>query len=440
MSKLIGWSLKARWLLIFLTAILLFFRESLEEPLSWPVYFTHLIEYFIYGVFLLIVGLLMEMLIRANAQQARAYKLLNHKHKLSRDLAIHEDWHELIEQLVQYPAQQAPVAEVLLLIHQPLSDQFELVGAWQKQPGEKSAMSRSEAACQGCIFQRQSFMPCQLQSVSALNSGQPEEYCLPINYGKQMFAFLRLRLEAGARLTPEQQEIFNNIGDEIGVALMAHQIRKNANEMKQVETSLAERRSVSHYLHDNLGQNLAYLCLKLDQWKQVPDLAAYQTEIETLYTAANHSFEIVRGTLETNHPATAPILENLLAEHAHKVSKRAHLEVQIQQQGEPVYVSPEIQRAVFYVFQEVLSNVEKHAQARRVLIQLAWCTEQLFLKISDDGIGFNPQTVDHKKHFGLEIMSERIAKVQGRVELVTTENTGTLVTVTVPLARVAVGG
>jgi signal transduction histidine kinase len=123
-----------------------------------------------------------------------------------------------------------------------------------------------------------------------------------------------------------------------------------------------------------------------------------------------------------------------LTEHAKRVSKRANLTIEINHLGKPVFISLDIQRAVFYAFQEVLSNIEKHAQARRVEILVDWRLDQLRLKISDDGIGFNPQAVDQKQHSGLQIIFEQIATIHGKIDLVSSENSGTTVTIIAPLS------
>ncbi len=439
MGKFLVWPIKLRWLLISLTILLLIFHEW-QEPQVSPMGYWQFAEYIIYVLFLISLGLLVELLLRSNTQQTRSLNLLDQKHRLSIDLAVHENWNDLVNYLVQYPNTLAPTDEAILLIYDSLSAQFEKLGTWQKRAGEKPAMSQSESPCQQCAFHKLDFRNCHLQDVSSQNADHSHEYCLPIRYGKQTLALLRFKLETNVRLTQEQEEIFNNIGDEMGVAIKVHRERKSLNEMQFIETSLAERRTVSHYLHDNLGQNLAYLCLKLDQLKQNQDLLPYQNDIELMFSAANQSYEIIRKTLETNHPATVPVLANLLAEHANRVSKRANLEIVISRRGKPVFFPAEVQRAVFYVFQEVLSNVEKHAKARRVDVLLNWYSDQLLLKISDDGVGFDPQAVDPEKHFGLGIMLERIAQVNGNIDFISSENSGTVVTITIPLSCEVVEG
>jgi signal transduction histidine kinase len=114
------------------------------------------------------------------------------------------------------------------------------------------------------------------------------------------------------------------------------------------------------------------------------------------------------------------------------VAQRANFEIAFKTLGKPTPLEPNVQRAVFYVFQESLSNVERHASATKVDVHAEWADNHFELSIQDNGVGFNPQAVNKEHHFGLEIMRERLAKVKGRVKLTVAKNSGTLVKVWVP--------
>jgi signal transduction histidine kinase len=246
---------------------------------------------------------------------------------------------------------------------------------------------------------------------------------------------MQFRLKPGETLTQEQDYLFKNISDEFAFILQAGQERRKYYQMAASETALAERRKVSRYLHDHLGHNLSYLHFKLDQLVSMkeqitPD--AIVNDLEHMRKAANESYEIVRGTLETIRPETSPLLTNLLLEHARKISKRANIEIDFKTIGKPVPLPIEVNRAIFYVFEEALCNTEKYANASKVNVLAEWEEDGFALTISDNGVGFNPNSVNTDQHFGLEILHERIDKVQGKVTLSTTENSGTTVFVKVP--------
>jgi len=213
--------------------------------------------------------------------------------------------------------------------------------------------------------------------------------------------------------------------------------------MSASETTLAERRRVSHYLHDHLGHNLGYLHFKLDQLisnKDQLSLETVLTDLEHMRKAANDSYEIVRGTLESMQPETTPMLTNLLLEHARKVSKRSNIEIDFQNKGKQIPLAIDIKRVVFYVFEEALSNAEKHAQASKITVLTEWSQDSISLTISDNGVGFTPEDVNTDQHFGLEILRERLEQVGGQVSLVTAEKLGTTVSVHVPIPVIRQAG
>jgi signal transduction histidine kinase len=217
--------------------------------------------------------------------------------------------------------------------------------------------------------------------------------------------------------------------------LRVGQERRKYYEMTMSETAIAERRRVSRFIHDHLGHNLGYLHLKLDQLVSQKNLESHETienDLEHLRSAAYESYEFVRGTLETLHRQTTPQLTNQLSEYAHKIARRADFKIEFMTTGKPVVLPIEVNQAIFYAFEEALSNIEKYARASKVDVCVEWGAEGVELRISDDGIGFDADKVNTDRHFGLGILRERMEKVFGQVTLNTSENSGTVVSIRVP--------
>ena len=102
-----------------------------------------------------------------------------------------------------------------------------------------------------------------------------------------------------------------------------------------------------------------------------------------------------------------------------------------------VRLPSETELALYRILQETLHNVEKHARARHVTVQLTKPGEFVQLTIIDDGIGFDP---DHhpvrrkgKGGFGLLGMRERAAYVGGVLKVKSTRRTGTEIEIRIPL-------
>jgi signal transduction histidine kinase len=92
--------------------------------------------------------------------------------------------------------------------------------------------------------------------------------------------------------------------------------------------------------------------------------------------------------------------------------------------------------AVFRIFQEVLSNVARHARAKAVRIRLyvdGPPAPVLHLEVHDDGIGAAPAALEHPRSYGVMGMRERAGHFGGRVRIDAAPGQGTCVRLTMPL-------
>jgi signal transduction histidine kinase len=365
-------------------------------------------------------------------------KILDYKHKLSMEFSVYNDWDVLVTQLARFPNTIAAVEKTSLFVFDSISNKFELAAQWPTT-GEQVADLPSIEYFQKRLRERPdvslTFRQCDSEHSSSKSNSQARIFCLPIHFGKSLLGIMQFKLKDGEVLTNDQDYIFKNIGDEFAFVLKAGQDRKKYYEMTSSETALAERRKVSRYLHDHLGHNLGYLHFKLDQlvtMKNQVSLETISSDLEHMRKAAKESYELVRGTLETIRPETVPLLTNLLLEHARKISRRANIEIDFKTIGKPVPLPIDVNRAIFYVFEEALSNTEKYARASKVKVLAEWGEDNFELTISDNGVGFNLEKVDADQHFGLEILHERMDKISGQVTLSSSEDNGTTVFVRVP--------
>jgi signal transduction histidine kinase len=438
-SRVITWIGKRYWWMIGLAITLLFTLELYDSThkLNNSV---HIIEFSIFLVLLLIIGILLDSLMQGIRSQMRAIRILDALHNLNLEFSGNQEWDVLVDQVVRFPACIAPVGQACLLLKNTITNQFDPSAQWSSTGDEKMDMC-SEAAhlefFKDGIGDELNFGQIESGPNAEKQSSQAKRYILPIKDKTRLIGVLLFTLEPGKDLTDEQADIFRNIGVDIAVALKAGQDRKLLADLRNTETALAERRSVSHYLHDHLGQSLGFLHLKMDQLltqKEKLSLEKVLDDLVLMREATSESYQIVRGILETIHPETSQTLTNLLMEHARKVSQRSGIQIDFESRGKPILLPEEAQQAVFYAFEESLSNVEKHAMATSVKILAEWQRDSLSLSISDNGVGFNPDAINPEQHFGLEILSERMASVNGRITLNTTKNAGTVVNILVPEA------
>ena len=151
---------------------------------------------------------------------------------------------------------------------------------------------------------------------------------------------------------------------------------------------------------------------------------------------ANESYELIRGVLETLHPALPPHLANLLLNQIRSIADHSKSAYKFIEQGQPRLLTPDAMRQVFFAFLEAIRNVDKHANAQNIEVSLVWGDDELNLSIRDDGRGLNPESQWRNAHFGLEIMRERIEALGGSFSIQTGSGDGTRVAFLLPLKAI----
>ena len=224
---------------------------------------------------------------------------------------------------------------------------------------------------------------------------------------------------------------------------------RDITERKRAEMEIEERERREHTLmqtiytmqidiardlHDTVGQNIGYLRMRLAHLSGTKGLAStdLKSEIKNMSRVANESYDLMRGTLSMLQTADSTDLSQLFERYSLQIEERSMFRVQFCATGEPKPIPAKRMRQLFYVYREALSNIEKHAGAKNVLIEMNWEKDQLVLSIRDDGHGFNPEGVQYVNHYGLKFMKERVEMLEGRLALQSEPGIGTSITLYMP--------
>ncbi|MDX6382326.1 MAG: hypothetical protein QOI57_3350 [Rubrobacteraceae bacterium] len=120
-----------------------------------------------------------------------------------------------------------------------------------------------------------------------------------------------------------------------------------------------------------------------------------------------------------------------LGDYAADWSRRSEIPAEVHVRGERE-VPLEVEQALFRVAQEALANVARHSGAKSVEVDLVYDAGAVTLHVADDGRGFD-LAKDSGEGFGLRSMSERLAKLGGRVDVESAPGKGTRVVCVCPL-------
>jgi PAS domain S-box-containing protein len=199
-----------------------------------------------------------------------------------------------------------------------------------------------------------------------------------------------------------------------------------------------ERRRIARDLHDEFGQQLSALSLRLAELKRDVGrrsaLAEQLAELEALTRQLDHELEQIIWRLRPtalDDLGLVAALENYITQWAAKSSAQCTLYANGVEMGD---MTGEIETALYRIGQEALNNVAKHAQARNATVILDRTGGRVSLIVEDDGIGFDvaPQ-LGLRQRFGVTGMRERALLLGGEFDIESTSGKGTTVVARIPL-------
>ncbi|MEL0627577.1 histidine kinase [Salinibacterium amurskyense] len=195
----------------------------------------------------------------------------------------------------------------------------------------------------------------------------------------------------------------------------------------------SERERLAREIHDTIAQDLTGLVLVAQRAKRELDnnnAAAAAEQLELIEDNARAALAEARALVTASAPVglTGDGITSALTRLAERYSRETQLTVTVDADHLPA-IARETEVVVLRCAQEALANVRKHANATRATITVTVGDAGLTIAVTDDGTGFDPTTAH--TGFGLEGMSERLALVNGRLD-VDSSAAGTTVRATIP--------
>jgi signal transduction histidine kinase len=200
-----------------------------------------------------------------------------------------------------------------------------------------------------------------------------------------------------------------------------------------VEAQELERRRLARELHDETGQALTSILLGLKALEERTGDEASRAAMEELRELVVSTLQDVRRLAVELRPTAlddfglVAALERLTASFAEQTGISVDFQTALADERLP----EEVETALYRIVQESLTNVVKHARARRVSILLARKEGSVKAVVEDDGRGFDPAQAGDG--FGLVGMRERLALLGGRLEVESGADAGTTIAAEVPV-------
>lgn len=199
-----------------------------------------------------------------------------------------------------------------------------------------------------------------------------------------------------------------------------------------------ERRRIAHELHDETLQGLILLCRRLDAIEEGQPLPG--SAMEGLRGARGATEELIESLRTFTTGLRPPALDDLGVVAAIRrllddLGARSSILWELTVSGTARRLTPDAELGLFRIAQEAVRNVERHAEARSVRVEITFSDRSLKLTVEDDGRGFAlphgllPPTLG----LGLIGMQERASLLGGRLTVESAPGTGTTVTASIPL-------
>ncbi|HWQ83095.1 MAG TPA: ATP-binding protein [Anaerolineales bacterium] len=200
-----------------------------------------------------------------------------------------------------------------------------------------------------------------------------------------------------------------------------------------------ERRRLARELHDDTIQSLIALKRRVELAQLASKNGTSEASLVEVVSLTEKTIENVRRQTRALRPI---YLEDLglvtaLEMLARETSQAANIPIDFQRQGTENRLNPNAELALYRMAQEALNNVIRHAQASQANLGISFTSQEVTLYVSDNGRGFDvpksPAEFAPGGHFGLLGMYERAELIGARLEIHSTPEQGSQITVRLPV-------
>ncbi len=274
---------------------------------------------------------------------------------------------------------------------------------------------------------------------------------IPLTDGKRTLGCVALHWrEAPEKITSQELAILSGIATQVGINLENVYLLEELREKEEIRGRLLERvisvqeeerERIARELHDETGQLLTALMVNVELLRTESGFrsARFQEQLEEISSILSKTMEDIHNLSLNLHPK---MLNELGLVPAIRWYAKNHLErlgvdFDITDYNLNHSLSPKEEICLFRVAQEAITNVIRHAQARRVDIEIGVDVEGVYLNVRDDGRGFHVDPHRWEYCLGLKSMEERVSFLGGQIDIRSEIGKGTEISVNIPLKELS---
>ncbi len=253
---------------------------------------------------------------------------------------------------------------------------------------------------------------------------------VPIHFQGEKIGYFNLLSRHAGAFSPRDGRKLSAFAEQAGIAIQNARLFQQSQQLAMLE----ERQRLARDLHDSVSQTL-FTCRTLTEsalrrWERDP--AGTRELLDEVHHLTGLALNEMRVLLLELRPAHLNEIElkALFEQYLKPIQERRGfaLELALDEIGD---LPPAVKISLYRIAQEILNNIDKHAQAHSVRIEVGERDDRVSLVVCDDGQGFNPDQVP-RGTFGLGNMRERAEQIGGTFHLTSAPGQGTRIEVTWP--------
>lgn len=246
---------------------------------------------------------------------------------------------------------------------------------------------------------------------------------VPLRSGHEQFGLLNVATPHTIRYSDEDLELLESVAFQIGSAIK----RIYLTDQEKEAARMNERNRLARDLHDSVNQMLFSLKLTAHAAGQMSKEPTSKQAFHQIEKTSQNAVNEMRALIWQLKPVG---LEKGLVHALKEYANLINIDLAIEVHG-LIDLENNIETNVYRILQEAINNTKKHAKTDAVLIDLNQNDEGLFIKIVDEGIGFDMANIDEKSHHGLSNMRQRVNILKGHITIDSYQ--GTKIQIQIPL-------
>lgn len=217
------------------------------------------------------------------------------------------------------------------------------------------------------------------------------------------------------------------------LALAHAELRRHVDRVGEV-SALRERERIALQIHDSLGHELTTLAIHLEaaQTLVYEDHCSAASYLSRAHAMSLQTLAAVRRSVRniSSDPLEQDALDTAIRRLCERFGRMSGIELTVFPNRLPV-LSPSETTHVVNIVREALTNVARHAGAKRIVVRAETAPGQLTMQVQDDGRGFDPRSNESGQ--GLRGMHSRAREIGATIEIRTNPSAGCTVHLVVPL-------